>query len=83
MQASLNDDVCALSEWLRNAWRYLADPKLTSFDRRETRNAMKEVELVLSAGIRRIADKERARRDAERVSMARRPLDFRIIHLDL
>jgi hypothetical protein len=83
MQTSVNNDVCELSEWLRNAWRNLADPKLTSFDRRETRNAMKEVELALSAGFRRIADKDRARRDAEKASMARQRLDFRIIHLDL
>ena len=83
MQTFVNDDVCALSEWLRNAWRHLADPQLTSFDRRETRNAMKEVELALSAGFRRIADRERARRDAEKASMARQRLDFRIIHLDL
>jgi hypothetical protein len=83
MQAFVKDDVCALSEWLRNAWRYLADPKLTPFDRRETRNAMKEVELALGVGIRRIADKEQARRDAEKASMANRRTDFRIIHLDL
>jgi hypothetical protein len=64
MQTTLDDDVRALSEWLHGAWRYLSDPPLTSFDRRETRNYMKEAELALRAGLKRIADRERARREA-------------------
>lgn len=38
MAETLDEDVHALKEWLRGTWRQLADPSLTSFDRREIRN---------------------------------------------
>jgi hypothetical protein len=82
MAATLDDDVSALSEWMRAAWRRLADPSLTSFDRRETRNCMNEAEIALRAGLKRMADREEARRDAERVELGGRRLDFRILKLD-
>jgi hypothetical protein len=59
MAASLDNDVRALKEWLSSAWFYLADPTLTTFDRRETRNYMKEAELALCTGLKRIADRDR------------------------
>ena len=82
MAATLDDDVSALSEWMRTAWRRLADPSLTSFDRCETRNCMNEAEIELRAGLKRVADREEARREAERVVLAGRRLDFRILKLD-
>jgi hypothetical protein len=82
MAVTLDDDVSALSEWMRTAWRRLADPSLTSFDRRETRNCMNEAEIALRAGLKRMADREEARRDAERVELGGRRLDFRILKLD-
>ena len=82
MAATLDDDLRALSEWMRGAWRRLADPSLTSFDRRETRNCMNEAEIALRAGLKRMADREEARREAERVVLAGRRLDFRILKLD-
>jgi hypothetical protein len=63
-------------------WRHLADPALTSFDRREIRNYMKEAELALAAGLKRLADREQARRDAEVASNIKKRLDFRILQLD-
>jgi len=83
MASTLDEDIRALKEWIRGAWRHLADPALTSFDRRETRNYMKEAELALSAGLRRIANREQARREAEKTGIAKRRLDFRIIRLDV
>lgn len=82
MASTLDEDVRALKEGIRGAWRRLADPALTSFDRRETRNYMKEAELALSAGLKRIADREQPRREVETANIARR-FDFRIIQLDV
>jgi hypothetical protein len=82
MATNLDEDVRALKAEIRGAWRRLADPGLTSFDRRETRNYMKEPELALSAGLKRLADRERSRREVEVTNSARR-LDFRIIQLDV
>jgi hypothetical protein len=82
MASTLNEDVHALKAEIRGAWRRLADPALTSFDRRETRNYMKAAELALSAGLKRIADREQSRWAVDTASRARR-LDFRIIQLDV
>jgi hypothetical protein len=82
MASTLDEDVRALKEAIRGAWRRLADPALTVFDRRETRNYMKEAELALSIGLKHIADGERSRREAETASIARKRFDFRIIQLD-
>jgi hypothetical protein len=81
MASTLDEDVRALKEGIRGAWRRLADPALTSFDRRETRNYMKEAESALSAGLKRAADRERSRREVETANFAKR-LDFRIFRLD-
>jgi len=82
MASTLDEDVRALKEGIRAAWRRLADPALTSFDRRETRNYMKEAELALSAGLKHIAERARSRREIETANFAKR-LDFRIIRLDV
>ena len=82
MANTLDQDVEALRGWLRGAWLYLADPSLTSFDRREIRNYMKDAEFALGTGLKRIADRERARREAERDVLEGRRLDFRILKLD-
>ena len=81
--ATLDKDVRTLKDWLRSAWGYLADPALTSFDRREIRNYMKEAELALGAGLKRIKDREQARRKTESALNTNRRLDFRIIKLDV
>ena len=38
----LDSDIRALQQWLRDAWRQLGDPSLTTFSRRELRNQMKQ-----------------------------------------
>jgi hypothetical protein len=82
MASTLDEDVRALKEEIRGAWRRLADPALTSFDRRQTRNWMKQAEQALSAGLKHIADRARSRREVETAKLAKR-LDFRIIRLDV
>ena len=82
MASTLEEDVRALKAEIRAAWRRLADPALTSFDRRETRNYMKQAESALSAGLKHIAERARSRREAETAKFAKH-LDFRIIRLDV
>jgi hypothetical protein len=38
----LDPDIRAMQQWLREAWRQLADASLTAFARRELRNQMKQ-----------------------------------------
>ena len=82
MAETLDQDTRALKEWVRGAWGQLADPSITSFDRREIRNYMKDAEIALSVGLKRIADREKARRESERAALGGRRLDFRILKLD-
>jgi hypothetical protein len=76
----LDQDIRESKDRLQAAWRRLADPSLTPFDRRELRNYMKEAELALSAGLKCIGDRELARREAAKTTTKPR-LDFRIIQL--
>ena len=82
MAEILDRDVRALKEMVREAWRCLADPSLTSFDRREYRNHLTDAEIALRAGLKRMADRERAQREAAKVVSGGRRLDFRILKLD-
>ena len=62
MADELREDVQALGNWLRDAWRFLAsNPSLTAFERRELRNSMKQVESTLRVAISKLAA-EHARR---------------------
>jgi len=54
----LDQDVQALQEWLRKAWRYLAQPAHTRFDRQEMRQQMKLVEAKLRIGLQKIAARD-------------------------
>ena len=62
MADALEQDVHALKNWLRGAWRFIAsNPSLTPFERRELRNSMKQVESTLRAGIAQLAVEQKAR----------------------
>lgn len=63
MGDSLDQDVQALKEWLRSAWRYLAEPSITRFERQELRNYMKEADAALRAGLEKIAARDKARKE--------------------
>ena len=62
---TLDQDLQALKQWLESAWRYLAEPSITSYERRELRNYMKEADTALRTGLQ----KRRQRKGAERAMM--------------
>ncbi len=80
MADTLDQDVHALKEWLRGAWRQLADPSMTRFGRRELRNYMREAEAALRAGLNQLAAKENARHKAYADRPFTRP-DFRALKI--
>lgn len=82
MTEAFDQDLQALKDWLRKAWCSLSKDSLVPFERRELRNYMREVELALGTGLKRVERTERLRREAERAVTVRRQLDFRIIRLD-
>jgi hypothetical protein len=76
----LDQDIQALKEWLRTAWRHLADPSTTRFERRELRNYMKEAEPALRTGLQKAVARERSRKDSAATSSPARLPDFRILN---
>jgi hypothetical protein len=82
MANTLDQDVHALKEWLRFAWRYLADSSLTSFERRELRNYMKDAGYALNSGLKQAAARDRGLREAENAILGGRRFDFRILRVD-
>src|SRR6516164_9821090 len=59
MSDTLDQDVQALKEWLGKAWRYLAQPSLTRFQRQEMRNQMRLADAKLRAGLQKIASRDK------------------------
>jgi hypothetical protein len=62
---TLDQDVQALKEWLAKAWRYLAQPAHTRFDRQEMRQQMKLVESKLRIALQKVAGRQNAARSVE------------------
>ena len=54
----LDSDINAMQQWLRAAWRQLADPSLTTFSRRELRNQMKQCSADLRARLQMAAEQQ-------------------------
>ena len=82
MTDNLYRDVDDLKQWLRFAWVRISDPAMTTFERREIRNYMKEAEKALRVGLKRIAEQEAAKREVGRGVVNRQRPDFRILQLD-
>ncbi len=82
MADTLERDVQALKEWLRQAWKYLGHPALTRFERQEIRNQIKQTDAELKKCLQLIAAQNQARRGTlpPPVRNAQRP-DFRIFDL--
>jgi hypothetical protein len=59
MSDTLDQDVQALKDWLGQAWRYLAQPSLTRFQRQEMRNQMRLADAKLRAGLQKIASRDK------------------------
>jgi hypothetical protein len=57
----LSRNIHALKELQRIAWRNLADPALTTFERRELRNEIKQSEAELRAYLGMVSDRSRFR----------------------
>jgi hypothetical protein len=82
MADTLDQDVQALKEWLGSAWRFLADPSSTRFERQELRNYMKEADAALRAGLQKMAARETARKDRYGIySWAELP-NFRVLNIE-
>ena len=81
MADTLDQDVQALKEWLRKAWRYLAQPSHTRFDRQEMRQQMKLVEAKLRIGLQQIAARDNAARTARPDCKFARPA-WRLLKID-
>ena len=56
--AIFDNDIRALQEWLRTAWRQLGDPSLTAFTRRELRNQMKQCSADLRERLQMAAEQQ-------------------------
>jgi hypothetical protein len=78
MGDALEQDVQALREWLRGAWRQLAQPSMTRFDRQELRNYMREAETALRKGFGKLAEEERIKLEVYNVGSSTVP-DFSIL----
>jgi hypothetical protein len=53
---TLESDIRALQQWLREAWQQLGNPSLTTFSRRELRNQMRQCNADLRACLDRAAE---------------------------
>jgi hypothetical protein len=65
MADTLERDVHALKEWLAQAWRYLAEPSLTRFERQEIRNQIKQTDAQLRICLQKRAAQNLARMKAQ------------------
>jgi hypothetical protein len=79
---ALDQDVQALQEWLRKAWRYLAQPAHTRFDRREMRQQMKIVEEKLRLGLQKISARDKAVRTVMSGRPELAPPNWRLLKID-
>ncbi|WP_426609764.1 hypothetical protein [Bradyrhizobium sp. McL0616] len=59
----LDEDVRILKAWIDQAWRYLGQPMLTRFERREMRNQMKDADAALRLGLQKCAERDRGQRE--------------------
>jgi hypothetical protein len=76
----LSRDIDALKALQRDAWRELASPSLTTFDRREIRNRIRHSEVELRAHLNMMSERLRFRpRPAEVVGNSLAKLNFRIL----
>ncbi|MGB9117010.1 hypothetical protein [Bradyrhizobium sp.] len=76
----LSRDIDALKALQRDAWRELASPSLTVFDRREIRNRIRQSETELRDNLKMMSERLRFRpRPVEVVGDSLAKLDFRFL----
>ena len=80
---ALERNILDLKDWLSGAWRHLARPSLTKFERRELRNEMNRCSVELRRCLELVSN-ERARRRTASAASARvsNVIDFRLIGRD-
>ena len=80
---ALDRNILDLKQWLSGAWRHLARPSLTKFERRELRNEMKQCSVELRRCLELVRN-ERARRRTSAPAGTRfnNVVDFRLIGRD-
>jgi hypothetical protein len=75
----LSRKIVALKEWQTIAWRRIADPLTTAFERREIRNHMKECDAELRRCLQIMSERVRFNsRSAEDVGNSLAGLKFRL-----
>jgi hypothetical protein len=77
--ADIDQDLHALKEWLRAAWRQLGEPSLTSFARQELRTEMKRCSEDLRYRLHLVASQPPIRQEPEKPASARRPKILNLI----
>ena len=76
----LSRDIDALKALQRDAWRELASPSLTIFDRREIRNRIRQSEVELRDYLQMMSERLRFRpRPVEIVDDSLAKLEFRLL----
>lgn len=76
----LSRDIDALKALQRDAWRELASPSLTTFDRREIRNRIRQSEIELRGNLQMMSERLRFRpRPVEIVEDSFAKLEFRLL----
>ena len=76
----MSREINALKEQQRDAWRELASPSLTVFDRREIRNRVKHSEVELRTYLKMMSERLRFRpRPVEEVGDSLANLNFRLL----
>ncbi len=76
----LSRKVDELKEWQRVAWRRVADPSVTAFERREIRNHIKESEGELRYYLGKVSERLRLQaRTVEDVSESLAELNIRLL----
>jgi hypothetical protein len=76
----LTRKVVELKEWQRVAWRRVADPTVTDFERREIRNHIKESDEHLRYYLGMVSDRlRRQARTVEEVGDSLAKLNFRLL----
>jgi hypothetical protein len=76
----LSHKITELMEWQRVAWRRIADPSVTPFERREIRNHIKESDEVLRYYLGMVSERLRLRaRTVEDVGDSLAKLKFRLL----
>ena len=46
-EREIQHNIASMQRWLADAWRRLADPAMTTFEKRELRNQMKQADAAL------------------------------------